>query len=86
MEVLVGVLAVVIALLVGALVFILRGSNPKVSDDSLKTEFRALSQTALREASEQFLTLAEQRFARLAESGSHEMQGNRALIDSSFKT
>ena len=81
MEVLVGVLAIVIALLVGILVFILRGSNPKASDDSLKTEFRALSQTALREASEQFLTLAEQRFARLTESGSHEMRGNRELID-----
>ena len=81
MEGLVGVRAVVIALLVGVLVFILRGSNPKASDDSLKTEFRALSQTALREASEQFLTLAEQRFARLTESGSHEMRGNRELID-----
>ena len=81
MEVLVGVLAVVIALLAGVIVFVLRGSGPKVSGDSLKTEFQALSQTALREASEQFLTLAEQRFARLAESGSHEMQGNRMLID-----
>ena len=81
MEVLVGILVVVIALLVGVIVFVLRGSSPKVSDDSLKTEFQALSQTALRDASEQFLDLAEQRFARLAEVGSHEMQGNRMLID-----
>ena len=81
MEVLVGILVVVIALLVGVIVFVLRGSSPKVSDDSLKTEFQALSQTALRDASEQFLDLAEQRFARLAEAGSHEMQGNRMLID-----
>ena len=81
MEVLVGILVVVIALLVGVIVFVLRGSNPKVSGNSLKTEFQALSQTALKEASEQFLTLAEQRFARLAEAGSHEMQGNRRLID-----
>ncbi len=85
MEILVGtlivVLFIVIVALAAALVLRSRGEQAKPSGDALRAEFQALSQAALREANEQFLALAEQRFARLTEAGSHDLQGKKTLID-----
>ena len=55
--------------------------NEGLVGDQIKAEFQALSQDALAKASEQFLSLAEQRFARQTEAGSSELDTKKQLID-----
>ncbi len=77
-EIILAILAVVIALFVAS-----RRSpdNQSIVGDQAKAEFQALSQDALAKASEQFLSLAEQRFARQTEAGSSELDTKKQLID-----
>ena len=90
MAVLAGALiGLVIALVVASRRAGLRGDPDKplglVVGDQVKAEFQALSQEAQRRplarASEQFLSLAEQRFARQTEAGSSELDTKKQLID-----
>ena len=55
--------------------------NQSIVGEQAKAEFQALSQDALAKASEQFLSLAEQRFARQTEAGSSELDTKKQLID-----
>ena len=71
MEIVAGILAAALVLLAAFLGLAIRRRPWKTepSDDMLRTQFQALSQEALSKASEQFLTLAEQRFTRQTEAG-----------------
>ena len=60
--------------------------NQSIVGDQAKAEFQALSQDALAKASEQFLSLAEQRFARQTEAGSSELDTKKQLIDQQLAT
>ena len=66
MEIVAAILAIAVVLLVALLGFALRGrsENRGPTEDTLRSQFQALSQDALSKASEQFLNLAEQRLAR----------------------
>ena len=83
MEIVVGILVVGVLVLAAALVVIIRrlGVGQQVVSEAAKAEFQALSQDALANASEQFLTLAEQRFARQREAGTQELDTKKQLID-----
>ena len=81
MEALVGVLVAAILILVAYVAFTRLGSRSRESVQGLKAEFQTLSQEALKRASEQFLTLAEERFNRLRDAGSSDLQGMKLLID-----
>ena len=52
-----------------------------MASENVNTEFQEQVQTALTHASEKFVKLAEERFNRLAEAGSHDLQGKKGLID-----
>ena len=82
-EIILAVLAGALIGLVIALVVASRRSpdNQGLVGDQIKAEFQALSQDALAKASEQFLSLAEQRFARQTEAGSSELDTKKQLID-----
>lgn len=80
------VAAIVVSAVIGfviALIFVSRrgADNRSIVGDQIKAEFQALSQDALAKASEQFLSLAEQRFARQTESGTRELDTKKQLID-----
>ena len=82
-EIILAVLAGALIGLVIALVVASRRSpdNQGLVGDQVKAEFQVLSQDALAKASEQFLSLAEQRFARQTEAGSSELDTKKQLID-----
>ena len=78
--------AIVVSAVIGfviALIFVSRrgADNQSIVGDQVKAEFQALSQDALAKASEQFLSLAEQRFARQTAAGSSELDTKKQLID-----
>ena len=77
MEILVGVLAVAVVLLVGLVILILRRDNSRGLDDRLKLEFQSLTQAALKESREEL----ERELSRQASAGSRELEGKKALID-----
>jgi len=81
MEIIVSILIFMVTVLTGVLVFGRRNLNQTMASENLKTEFQEQVQTALAHASDQFLKLAEERFNRLAEAGSHDLQGKKDLID-----
>ena len=86
MEIIVSILIFMVTVLTGVLVFGRRSSNQTMASENLKTEFQEQMQTALTHASDQFLKLAEERFNRLAEAGSHDLQGKKkTLLTSSCK-
>ena len=81
---------IILAILVGTMIGLViawffvsrRGTDSQsIVGDQIKAEFQALSQDALAKASEQFLSLAEQRFARQTEAGSSELDTKKQLID-----
>ena len=82
-EIILAVLAGAVIGLVIAWFFVSRRGTDSQSivGDQIKAEFQALSQDALAKASEQFLSLAEQRFARQTEAGSSELDTKKQLID-----
>ena len=47
----------------------------------MKADLQDVSQAALTQVSEQFLRLAEERFKRLSDAGSHDLLGKKDLID-----
>ena len=77
MEILVGVLAAAVVLLVGLVFLILRRDDSRGLDDRLKLEFQSLTQTALKESREEL----ERELSRHASAGSQELEGKKALID-----
>ena len=83
MEYLVGVLTLGVVGLAVALFLALRkrphSGNPL--SDAVKAEFQSLSQDALTRAQDQFLTLADQRFARQTEAGTRDLDTKKQLID-----
>jgi DNA recombination protein RmuC len=81
MEYLVGALGLAVVGLVGVLLFTRRSAPDLNINEAVKSEFQTLSQSALTQASEQFLRLAEERFTRLSEGGTKDLQGKKELID-----
>lgn len=83
MEIVAVVLAVAVILLGAILAVVIRRNpnNPTLSEDILRAQFQTLSQDALAKSSEQFLNLAEQRFARQTEAGTRELDTKKQLID-----
>ena len=77
MEILVGVLAAAVVLLVGLVFLILRRDDSRGFDDRLKLEFQSLTQTALKESREEL----KRELSRRASAGSQELEGKKALID-----
>ncbi len=77
MEILVGVLAAAVIVLVVAVAVMVSRMNPKGLDDRLKLEFQSLTQSALKESREEL----ERELSRYASAGSQELEGKKALID-----
>ena len=83
MEILVVTLALCVAGLTVVLVLVWhqRSNGQNALSDAVKAEFQSLSQEALTRAQDQFLTLADQRFARQTEAGTRDLDTKKQLID-----
>ena len=77
--VLMGSLIALVVILTSLLIF--RIGKSRVSDSQILAQFQSLSQDALRNVSEQFLTLADQRLARQTEANTREIDTKKQLID-----
>lgn len=84
MEILASILTVLVIVLVLFILNLLRINSKSYSND-LKAEFQSLSQTTLKQVTDQFLVLAEERFTRLTEAGAHDLHGKKVLIDQQLK-
>ena len=83
MEVVIGVLAGTVAVLVLVIVInaFARRRPQQVIEDTVRTELQIMSQAALAQSSEQFLKLAEERFQRQSQAGDRELDTKKQLID-----
>ena len=83
MEVVIGVLAGTVAVLVLVIVInaFARRRPQQVIEDTARTELQIMSQAALAQSSEQFLKLAEERFQRQSQAGDRELDTKKQLID-----
>ena len=82
MEIAVVVLGFLVLVLTVALLWVvLRRNTDPIVESTVKTELQAMSQAALAQASEQFLTLAEERLAREGEAHTQELAAKKQLID-----
>ena len=86
MEIIAIALAIVVVLLTALLML---NRNP-ASDGSLsqaaKSDFQKVVQDSLSQTSEGFLRLAEERYARLSDSGTKDLEGKKELIDQQLAT
>ena len=83
MEIAITVLAIGVILLALLVVVLLKkiGGDRGTSSEGLRSELQAISQDTLSKVSEQFLNMAEQRFARQTETNTRELDSKKLLID-----
>ena len=83
MEIAITVLAIGVILLALLVVVLLKkmGDDRGTSSEGLRSELQVISQDTLSKVSEQFLNMAEQRFARQTETNTRELDSKKLLID-----
>ena len=81
MEIIAIVLAVVVVLLTTLLILNRKPTSDGTLSQAAKSDFQKVVQDSLSQTSEGFLRLAEERYARLSDSGTKELEGKKELID-----
>jgi len=84
MEILIAAIVLAAALVVAALLLGGRKTGPR--PEALRADFQSLAQETLRQAQEQLLQLADERFKRQSQAGATELEGKKALIDQQLQT